>query len=235
MFACSKGVEHEHAYCHRPYSTRDGRYVGTERCHILEIDIALQTEAALLRSIRNSRCAHINNDCSLLHHVCLKESGLSDGCDNDVGLQAFLFEGLAAAVANGYGGVAILLLHHELSHRFAHDIAATKDDALLAARRYLVTAKQLQDALWRGTDVTRQTDCHSSDIDGMETIHIFLIVNGFDDFLFADVLGQRKLHDEAIDGCILVETMSSTSFLISALIVAAVCFPSINCISDYEL
>ena len=106
MFACSKGVEHEHANRHWPYSTWNRRYVGTKRSHILEIDITLQTEAALLRGIRNTRGAHINNDCSLLHHVGLKESGLSDGCDNDVGLQAFLFEGLAAAVANGYASVS---------------------------------------------------------------------------------------------------------------------------------
>jgi len=205
MFACGKGVEHEHANRHWPYSTGDGRDVGAEWCHVFEIDIALQTEAALLGGIGYACGAHINDDGSLLHHVGLEERRLSDGCDDDVGLQAFLLEGLAATVANGHGGIAILLLHHELCHGFAHDVAAAKDDALLAARRYLVAAKQLEDTFWRSADVAGQADCHTANVDGMEAVHVLTVVDGFYDFLFADVLGQGKLHDEAIDGGIVVE------------------------------
>ena len=32
----------------------------------------------------------------------------------------------------------------------------------------------------------------------METVYVFAIVDGFDYFLFGDVLGQRELYDEAV-------------------------------------
>ena len=102
-------------------------------------------------------------------------------------------------MANGNGAVAILLLHHQLCHWLAYDVAPSQDDALLAAGGNLVALEQFKDAFRCGANVARKPDSHSPDIDGMETIYILSVVDGLYDLLLADVLGQGKLDDEAVN------------------------------------
>ena len=108
-------------------------------------------------------------------------------------------------MADGHGGIAILLLHHELSHGLTHNVRAAEDDTLLAAGLNAVTLQQRDDAEGRGRDETRQADGHATYVDGVESVHVLAIVDGFDDFLLRDVLGQWELHDEAIHVGVFVE------------------------------
>ena len=42
-------------------------------------------------------------------------------------------------------------------------------------------------------------DQHSADIEGVESISIFVRVNAVDDFILVNVLGQRQLYQERMD------------------------------------
>ena len=50
-------------------------------------------------------------------------------------------------MAHGDSGVAILLLHHELSHGFAHDVASSEHHAFLARCGDVVSLEQGDDAV----------------------------------------------------------------------------------------
>ncbi len=106
--------------------------------------------------------------------------------------------------------IAILLLHHELGHRFAHNVRATQNDALLTAGLDVVAFQQRNDAQRRSRDEARQANSHTTHIDGMETVYILAIVDSFDDLLFVDMLGQRKLHDKAINIIVLIELIDTS-------------------------
>ena len=143
-------VGHQGADGHGAYTAGNGGDIGAVGCHFVELDVAAEAEAFLARGIGHARSTYVYYYCSLLDHVGGDELRLPDGGDDDVGLSALVLEGDRAAVAYGDGGVAILLLHHELCHGLAHDIAAAEDDALLAGGGYLVALEQLKDALGGG-------------------------------------------------------------------------------------
>ena len=48
-------------------------------------------------------------------------------------------------VAYGDGSIAILLLHHQLSHRLAYDVASAQNDAFLATGLNIVMLQQGED------------------------------------------------------------------------------------------
>jgi hypothetical protein len=207
FLACREGVEHEHADCHGAHAAGYGGDETAAGCDLGELDVAVETEAALAGGVGNTGGAHIDDGGAFFHHVGRDEIGTSDGGDDDVGLSAFVLEGGAVAMADGDGGIAVALLHHELGHGFADDVAAPEDDALFAGGGDVIALQEGEDAFWRGGDIAWQSDCHAPHVDGMEAIDIFAVVDGFDDFLFGDVLGQGELHDETVDVGVVVELM----------------------------
>ena len=108
-------------------------------------------------------------------------------------------------MAHGNRGISILLLHHQLGHRLAHDVASAQDNTLLTAGFYLIMLQQGEDSKRSSRDETRHTQRHSTHIHGMEAIHILAIVYRHGNLLLVDVLRQRQLHDETIHVSILVE------------------------------
>ena len=122
-------------------------------------------------------------------------------------------------MAHGDSGVAILLLHHQLGHRFAHDVASAQDDAFLATGRDVVMLQEGKDAQRRGRDEARHAQCHASHVYGMETIHILAIVYRHGHLLLVNMLRQRKLHDESVHILILVQPVNAgQEFLFSHII-----------------
>ena len=89
-------------------------------------------------------------------------------------------------------------LHHEGSHRFTDNVTASQYYALFTRCFDFITLQQFEYAVRSGRYVTGQSDRHASYVNGMETVYVFAIVDGFDYFLFGDVLGQRELYDEAV-------------------------------------
>lgn len=93
-------------------------------------------------------------------------------------------------VTDRHRSVSVLFLHHELSHRLANDIAATEDHTFLTGGLDMIMLQKREDAERRSRDKARQADSHTTDIDGMEAIHIFLIVDSHDDLLLIDMLRE---------------------------------------------
>ena len=113
----------------------------------------------------------------------------------------------------GHRSITILLLHHELGHRFTHDVRTSEDDTLLTAGLDIVALQQGDDAEGRSRDEARQTDGHASHVDGMETIHILTIVDSLNNLLLVDVLGQGQLNDETIHILVLIELINTSQQL----------------------
>ena len=142
LFAGCQRVLHQRADGHGTHAARNGGDVGALGTDFVELHIAIKAETALTGGIRNTRGAHVNNDCTLFHHVGGHKVGLADGGDDDVGLTALLFQRLRSRVAHGDGSVAILLLHHELCHGLAYDVASAQDNTLLARGLNVITLQQ---------------------------------------------------------------------------------------------
>ena len=112
-------------------------------------------------------------------------------------------------MTNRYGGIAILFLHHQLSHRLTNDVGTSEDDTLLAAGLDVITLQKRDDAKGRGRDEARQTNRHTTYVDGMEAIDILTIVDRLNNLLLIDMLWQRQLHDEAINIVVLVQLIDT--------------------------
>ena len=113
----------------------------------------------------------------------------------------------------GDSSIAILLLHHELSHRLTNDVGTSKDDALLTTGLDVIALQQGNDAQRRCRNEARQTNRHTAHVDGMETVDILTIVDGLDNLLLVDVLGQGELNDKAIDIVVVVQFVDTSQQL----------------------
>ena len=91
-------------------------------------------------------------------------------------------------MAYGYCGIArIGFLHHQGSHRFADNIAASEYDALFSGSFYVITFQQFEDAVGSSGYITRKSDGHTAYVDRVEAVYIFTVINRFDYFLFGDM------------------------------------------------
>ena len=81
---------------------------------------------------------------TLLHHISSNEVRAAVGCNYDVSLATFLLESLGMAVTYSHRRVTILLLHHQLCHRLAYDVASAENNTFLARRLDIITLKQCQ-------------------------------------------------------------------------------------------
>ena len=112
-------------------------------------------------------------------------------------------------VAYGYGGVTVLLLHHELCHWLANDVGASENDALLSASRDVIALQKGHDAEWGSRDEAGQSDCHAAHIDGVEAVNILAVVDGLDNLLLVNMLRQWQLNNEAVDVGVVVELIDT--------------------------
>lgn len=129
---CLEGIHHEGADGHGTYAAWNGGDVGAFGGYFVELDVAAEAEAFRTGRVGDAGGADVDDYCAFLDHVGGDELRLADGCDDDVGLSAFVLEGGRVAVAYGDGGVADVLLDHELCHGFADNIGTAEDDTLLA-------------------------------------------------------------------------------------------------------
>ena len=111
------------------------------------------------------------------------------------------------AVTHRHRSIAILLLHHQLGHRLSHNVRATQNHAFLSACLNAITAQERQNSQRCGRDETRQSDGHTAHVNRVEAVYVLAIVNGFNDALLVDMLGQRQLYDEAVHVGIVVQDM----------------------------
>ena len=205
FLACLEGVEHEHADGHGAYTTGNRGDGGAVWCYGGEVYVALQAEACTAYGVGYAGGADVDDGGSGLDHVGGDGCGASHGSDEDVGLPTFGSYVTAVAVEDGDGGVAVLLLHHELGHGLADDVAAAEDDDFLATGGDMVALQEGEDAEGGGADEGWQADGHAAYVDGVEAVDVLAVVYGFGHLLLADVWWQRELDDEAVDGGVVVE------------------------------
>ena len=93
----------------------------------------------------------------------------------------------------------------EVGHGGAHDVAAANHHAVLALGLDVVAFEQGADAHGGGGEVGFFAQHHASDVHGGESVNILIGVDGVDDALFVDVLGEWELDDEAVDFGVVVE------------------------------
>ncbi|EJX01956.1 hypothetical protein EVA_09938 [gut metagenome] len=113
-------------------------------------------------------------------------------------------------VANGHRRITMLLLHHQLRHRFAHNIGTAQHHTLLSAHGDVVTLEQFENAQGRCRDIAWETDGQTTYIDGMETIHILAVVDRLDDALLVDMLRQRQLHNKAVHFVVVIQAVDTS-------------------------
>ena len=106
-----------------------------------------------------------------------------------------------------HGRVAVLLLHHELCHGFAHDVRASEYSYFLTLGLNIITLEQGEYAQRGGADESRQTYGHTAHIDRVETIYVLAVIYGFGDALLADVMRQGELDYETVDVSIGIEAL----------------------------
>ncbi len=55
-----------------------------------------------------------------------------------------------------------------------------------------------------GNFTSLTTDHQPTHIDRVKTVHVLIRINGIQHFFFIDVLGQRKLHQNPVNGIVVV-------------------------------
>ena len=96
-------------------------------------------------------------------------------------------------------------MHEQLGKRLAHDVAAADNHGSAAGGGYSVAAEQCDDAGGSGREEARKAYRHASDVDGVESVDVFAVVDGFDSFLLVDVARQGELYDESVGPGVVVE------------------------------
>ena len=190
------GVAHKHGNGHRPYTARHGGDIARNVLNRLKINISDQM------TVRGAVDTHINNRCARLDIVRRDHLGTADSCYHDVRLTAERRQVLGAGVGDGDGAVAI---QQQLSHRLAHDIAATDDNGTLARQLDACPLEKDNNSFGRARENAGLVEPKTGHIFGVESIHILSRRNGVNHFLFVNMFRQRQLHQNAINALILVE------------------------------
>ena len=124
-------VDHEHGDGHGADAAGDGSDDGSLLLHAVEVDVADEAIAALLRGVFDTVDADVDNRGAVLDHVGRDGVGPSGGNNEDVGLARERGHVLRAGMADRDGGVGVLLLlEQHVGNRFADDIAASHHDGV---------------------------------------------------------------------------------------------------------
>ena len=203
---CKQGVLHKRADGHGTYAAGNGSDETALGGNLVKLDIAAQTESALLCGIGYTGGAYVYDYGALLDHIGLDETGLAKGGYYDIGLEALLLDVCGVTVAYGHGAVTrVGFLHQQAGHGLAHYVAAAQYHGFLAAGLDVVALEQFHDAVGRGRYEAWQTDAHAAYVDGMESVHILAVINGLYYMLLIDMLGQRQLDYESVHIRVIVE------------------------------
>src|SRR5436190_22205394 len=110
-------------------------------------------------------------------------------------------------MANRDCGVGVPgLLNKNRSHRFANNIAATQDDNFGAGQRHVTANEQFVNAGGSaGDEACRIAEEQLAHVVGMKAIDVFVGVDRGINLGRIDVVGNRRLDEDAVDVLVLVE------------------------------
>ncbi len=148
--------------------------------------------------------AHVDDDRAGPHPLAGDEPGFAGGHDQDVGAAHVLAQVHGEAVTHRCRGAGEQQFER---HRSAHDVGGTHDDRVLA-----LEVEGCADVLQKADDPVGRAGTHerdalreAADVVGMEPIHVLRRVDPLDHRGAADLFRQGQLHQDAIDGQIVVE------------------------------
>jgi len=98
-------------------------------------------------------------------------------------------------MADRDGGVGV---HEEKGHGFADDVAAAEDDGVGAFDLDIVAAQNFHAAGGSAGDQAGTSADEAAEVDGMETVHVFGGIDGFQNALGIDLRRKRKLDENAV-------------------------------------
>ena len=146
--------------------------------------------------------AHVDDDGSGFDHVGGDGMAAPHGGHHDVGLASVPPDVGRAAVADRDGGVG---LQQQQRHGLAHRVAAADDHRVLAFDRGASALDEFHAAVRRGRPQARQAGHQLPGRVQGKAVHVFGGVDGANHRLRVNVLGQRHLHQDAVDGPVGVE------------------------------
>lgn len=88
---------------------------------------------------------------------------------------------------------------------FAHDVAAADDHSVLACDGNAGAFQHFNAAGGRAGQKALLTNDHAAHVHWGEAVHVLVRRDGVDDALFADMPGQRQLHQHAVDRLVRVQ------------------------------
>ena len=144
----------------------------------------------------------VDNNGAGLNPAAFDELWAANGCDQDIGAAADGFEVTGAGVGDGDGAV---FLDKELRHRFANDVGTADDDSIKAFEAWHDRLGEDDGTGGGAGDEAAFADRQASDVHGMEAVDILVGVDGLDDLEAVDVLGERHLDQDAVNGRIAIK------------------------------
>lgn len=132
FLSCSQCILHQRTDCHGADTTWNRCDIAAFRCDLLKVYITVEPETAFSCCVWDSCRTYIYNDGTAFNHIGRYKIWTANRRYDDIGFTTLFLQIGRMAVTNGYRGVTILLLHHQLGHGFANNIASSQNDALLS-------------------------------------------------------------------------------------------------------
>ncbi len=170
----------------------------------VEIHVAVEDGLAAL-GLADPVDAHVDDHRALLDHVRADHPRPAGGDDEDIGPPGVGGHVAGAGVADGDRGVAAgPLLQHQVGHRLADDVRAADHHHLGAVGLHPGPLQQFEDAVRGAGQEAGLAEQHLAHVHRVEAVHVLGRVDGEQHLGLVDVARQGQLHEDAVDGRVLV-------------------------------
>jgi len=151
--------------------------------------------------------ANVDDGSAGLDPAGLHEAGFAHGGDDDISAADNIGEIARLGMADGDGGVGV---HEEKGHGLANDVAASEDDGVGAFERDSVAAQNFHAAGGSAGDQAGTSADEAAEVDGMEAVHVFGGIDGFEDALSVDLRRKGELNENAVNVVVAIEVFDDS-------------------------
>ena len=202
-------VVHQHGDRHGADATGHGRDARTPRAHAREMHVAGETVASFFGGIGDAVDADVDDHGAGFHHVGRDKLGAADGGDEDIGLARDRSKIARAGVADRNGGVgAGFFLQREQGDGFADNERSAKNDDVLTGEIHAAAGEEFHDARGGAGHETRGIFLGDfAEVERVKTVDVFARRDPPENGEFVEVLGQRRLDENAVNRRVGVEVV----------------------------
>ena len=154
------------------------------------------------RKINAEIQAEIMENIIKMEAICGKKFGLTDSYYDDIGALGDLREILRSRVTYCNSSV---LTKKKKRHRLAYDVTSAKHNTLFSLDVDVIVSKKIHNACRSARQEIVVTDKYLTYVRRMEGIYILLGRDSVNDIVLANMLGERKLDENAINLLVCVE------------------------------